>query len=205
MADNSTLPVSVGTEVFANDDISGVKYPRSKINWGADGATNDVSTTSGKPLPVQICEGFSLVDVTLSLDTSAYASGDLLADTQVVASAIKLTDGKARLQSVLLIDEDDQGAALDLYFLSANNTLGTENVAPSISDANARDILCRVPIATGDYYDLGGVRVADVHGLNRIIKAASGTTSIYVAAVNGAGSPTYTASGLRLRIGIEQG
>lgn len=205
MVDNSLLPTAGSDETFANDDIGGVKYPRSKVNWGADGSTNDVSTASGMALPVQLCETYSLIEVTLSLDTSPYASGELLADTQVVTSAIKLTDGKAKLQSILLIDEDDQGAALDLYFLSANNTFGTENSAPSISDASARDILCRIPIATGDYYDLGGVRVADLSGLNRIIKAASGTTSIYVAAVNGSGTPTYTASGLKLRIGIEQG
>jgi hypothetical protein len=205
MADNSLIATAGGNETFANDDVGGVKYSRHKVNWGADGATNDADTAFGKGLPVQVCDGFSLIDVTLSLDTSPYASGDLLADTQVVTSAIRLINGRARLQSVLIIDEDDQGVAFDLYFLSANNTMGTENSAPSISDANARDILCRVPIATGDYYDLGGVRIADVHGLNRIIKAASGTTSIYVAAVNGSGTPTYTASGLKLRIGIEQG
>jgi len=148
--------------------------------------------------------GIALVDVTLSLDTSAYASGDLLADTQVVSSALRVNDGKGILHSVTVIDEDDQGVAFDLYFLSANNTLGSENSAPSISDANARDILTKVSIATTDYYDLGGVRVAEVHGLNRVIKAASGSTSIYVAAVNGTGTPTFTASGLKLRVGIIQ-
>jgi len=148
--------------------------------------------------------GLTLVDVTLTLDTSAYASGDLLVDTQVVASAVRLSDGKGILHSIMVIDEDDQGAAFNLYFLSANNTFGSVNSAPSISDANARDILCVVPIATTDYYDLGGVKVADLHGLNRIIKGASASTSIYVAAVNGTGTPTYTASGLKLRIGILQ-
>lgn len=54
MVDNSTLPVSVGTEVFANDDISNVKYPRVKVNWGTDGVTNDTDIASGKPLPVQL-------------------------------------------------------------------------------------------------------------------------------------------------------
>lgn len=205
MADNSSIATAGGNETFANDDVAGVKYPRHKVNWGADGSRNDADTAAGKGLPVQLCDSFYLVDVTLSLDTSAYASGDLLADTQVVTNALKLTDGKGKIQSVVVIDEDDNGAAFDLYFLSANNSFGSENSGPSPSDAFARDILCRVSIATGDYTDLGGVKIAEVHDLNRIIKAASGTTSIYVAVVNGSGTPTYTASGVRLRIGIEQG
>lgn len=143
-----------------------------------------------------------LTDVTLSLDTSPYASGDLLADTQVITGALSATDGLGILHSLLVIDEDDQGMAFDVYFLSANNTLGAENSAPSITDANARQILCRVSISTADYTDLGGVRVADLNGLNRIVKAASGTADLYVAVVNGTGAPTYTASGVKLRVGI---
>ena len=146
----------------------------------------------------------TLTDVTLTLDTGAYASGDLLANTQVVTGAFSVTNGKGILHSVMVIDEDDNGAAFDLYFLSANNSFGSENSAPSIADADARDILCIVPIGTGDYKDLGGVKVAEVHGLNRVVKAVSGSADLYVAAVNGSGSPTYTASGVKLRVGIIQ-
>lgn len=144
----------------------------------------------------------NLTTVTLSLDTSAYAAGDLLADTQVITDAFLIADGKGFLNSVLLVDEDDQGAALDIYFLDANVSMGTENAVPSITDANARNILCRVQVSTGDYTDLGGVKIADLSGLNRFVKAASGTKNLYVAVVNGTGTPIYTASGIRLRVGI---
>src|SRR4029077_4727432 len=51
MANNSTLPVSVGTEVFANEDIGpGVHYPRVKMVWGAAGVVNDASAAN--PVPV---------------------------------------------------------------------------------------------------------------------------------------------------------
>lgn len=145
-----------------------------------------------------------IIDVTLTLDTSAYASGDLLADTQVVTNALRKTDGTGILHSLMVIDQDDQGVALDVYFLSDNQTFGSENSAPSISDANALTILCRIPVATTDYYDLGGVKVADLSNLSRIIKAVSGTRNIYVAVVNGTGTPTFTASGIKLRVGIAQ-
>lgn len=148
--------------------------------------------------------GVTLVDVTLTLDTSAYASGDLIADTQAVASAVRVNDGLGILHSLMVVDEDDQKAAIDIYFLSANNTFGSENSAPTISDANARDILGIVSVAAADYKDLGGVSVAMKSGLNMIVKGASGSTSIYVAVVSNASTPTYTASGVRLRVGIIQ-
>lgn len=50
MADNTTLP---GTgETYASDDIGGVKYFRSKLVWGADGAANDASAAA--PVPATI-------------------------------------------------------------------------------------------------------------------------------------------------------
>jgi hypothetical protein len=163
------------------------------IDQTTDGTTNRVTVG-----------GVTLVDVTLTLDTSAYASGDLLADTQVVSNAMRLNDVCGILHSLTVVDEDDQGVAFDVYLLSANNTLGTENAAPTVSDANARDILTKIPIATTDYYDLGGVRIAEVHGLSRVVKPASGSKDLYVAVVNGTGTPTFTASGVRLRLGFIQ-
>lgn len=142
------------------------------------------------------------VDVALSLDTVAYAAGDVLADTQVVASAVRATDALGVLQSVLVLDEDDQAAAFDIYFLSANVSMGTENAAPSITDVNARNLLGVVNVAASDYADLGGCRVAFKPNIGMIVKPASGTSDVYVAAVNGSGTPTYTAAGLRLRLGF---
>lgn len=54
MADNSTAP---GTgEIFAFDDIGGVKFGRSKITVGADG-TNDGDVSNTNPLPVKHVSG----------------------------------------------------------------------------------------------------------------------------------------------------
>lgn len=144
----------------------------------------------------------TLADLTLSLDTNAYSDGDLLADTQELANAVRISGGRALLQSLHVLDEDDQGVALDVVFLSANNTLGTENSAPTVSDANARDILGIVRVGAGDFIDLGGSRSATLSGLGLALKAAEGSTSLYVAAITRGGSPTYTAAGIRLKFGL---
>lgn len=50
MADNTRLNAGAGGDLFATDEIAGVKHQRVKIQHGADGSATDVSSTS--PLPV---------------------------------------------------------------------------------------------------------------------------------------------------------
>lgn len=147
----------------------------------------------------------NVVDVVLSTDTSIYADGDVLADTQLVNAVTRGVDKNGILRSIVVVDKDDQKIAMDLIFFSANVSLGTENAAPSISDTNAANILGRVNIATGDYVDLGGVSVgfkAISDGM--LIKPVTATDDIYVAAITRGGTPTYTAAGLTLRLGFSQ-
>jgi len=141
----------------------------------------------------------------MSLDTNAYANNDLIADTQELTGAVKVNDGWGMIESLTVIDNDDAGQVFDVWVLDANVSFGTENSAPNISDANAVNILGRIPVAAADYVDLGGSKVASLKNIGLPIKPADGGTSIYVAIVNGTGTPTFTASGIKLRFGIVQG
>lgn len=194
--DNVSITSGVGTSISA-DYVGGVHVQRVKVQHGADGFASDVSRDD--PLPVTTSS--RIVDVTLSLDTSAYAAGDVLADTQVVSNALRIINGNGLLNSVVVLDEDNQNQPLDLVFLSANVSLGTENSAPAITDANARNILGIVRINSYDWIGLGGVGVATITGLTLGLQAASGTPDLYVAAIT-RGAPTHTASGIRLRFNI---
>lgn len=153
-------------------------------------------------LRVVAAQAIDVVALTFSADTSILADGDIIADTQEVAGAVRLAGGPGLLDSIVLVDKDDQKIAMDLVFLSSNTSLGTENSAPNISDANALNVLGIINIATGDYVDLGGVSVATKRSLNLPIEAATGSTSIYVAAITRGGTPTYTAAGLVVRLGF---
>ncbi len=146
--------------------------------------------------------GFTRVfNVTLTLDTVAYAAGDLIAETQLCDAFFRKVDGTGIIQSLTVVDQDDTKAGIDVYFLSANVSMGTENAAPSITDANAVNILGYVSVAAADYKDLGGVSVANIKNIGLPAKAVSGTDDLYVAVVSNASTPTYTASGVVLRIG----
>lgn len=142
-----------------------------------------------------------LLDVTLTLDTAIYASGDVLAATQTIASAYRVNGGRAVLESLVVVDQDDLGIALDVWFLDTNVAIGTENAAPSITDADALKVLGRIAVAAADYVDLGGVRIATVRDLALVLENGDDSKNLYVAAVTG-GAPTHTASGLVLRIGL---
>ena len=171
-------------------------------NSGVDiGDVDVLSIAAGENHIGEFGSAGTLLEVTLSLDTSAYADGDVMADTQTVTSAFRVAAGRAILQSVTVIDEDDVGQTFDIIFLDTSNSLGTENAAPNISDANARTILGRVRVESSEYIDLGGVKIANKNGVGLFLKGAAASTSLYVGTIiRGAG--TYTASGVRLRLGL---
>jgi hypothetical protein len=142
-----------------------------------------------------------LTAITFSLDTNAYAIGDVLAETQVLAACLRINDGTGILQSFTFNDKDDQGLAFDVYILNAASSMGTENAAASISDANADTILGMFSVGVGDWKDLGGCRIASIKNIGLPVKGATGTDDLYVALV-AQGVPTHSASGITGIAGI---
>lgn len=140
------------------------------------------------------------IEVTLSTDTNIYASGDVLADFQEITGFFRVAGDTATIHSVTVIDEDDQGTALDLYVSRTGGTLGTENAAISISDANAREVQVLAIVAAGDFVDTINNRIA-TKIINPGLPVGGGaSTSLWIGAVVRSGTPTYTATGLKLRI-----
>lgn len=159
---------------------------------------------SNLQIPASSGQWIEVFDLTLSLDTNAYADGDVLADRQELASVGLIAGAGGVIQSVLVLDEDDQAQALDIVFLNSDVTLGTENSAVTISDENARSIVGVVEVGTDDYVDLAGSQIAHKENLGIGFQCASAATSLYVGAIS-RGTGTYTASGIRLKISIMQG
>lgn len=152
---------------------------------------------------------FTVLDLTLTLDTVQYADGDLMTDAVELANFYRVPGGSAEIVSVGVWDDDDQGAAFDIIFLNASTALGTVNNAVAFTDAQGRTVVGRVMVPAASYYDTGGGRFAMVTNntstgnLPQIVKAAAASTSIYVATIS-RGTGTYTAAGMRLKIGVVQ-
>jgi hypothetical protein len=151
---------------------------------------------------VEVHHPGDFITITPTLDTSIYASGDVLFTTTAIPNAVRVNDAIAQLQSLVIVDKDDQKPEIALKFWSSNVTYGAFNGAPSISDSDAANCLGRVNIVTADYDDDGGVSTAFKDNIGKILKAASGTRTIYITGKLTSGTPTHTASGIVIRLAL---
>lgn len=143
----------------------------------------------------------NIKDITLSCAAETFAANDLVADAQEIKGAFRVPGGTGIVHAVRLLDDDDQGTDLDLYFVGASDSWGTEGSALAPTDAEAAEIFGSVSIESGDYTDLIASQEATKTNLNIPVKAPDDGTSLWIVAVT-RGTPTYTASGLHVRVTI---
>lgn len=150
------------------------------------------------------------ITVTFTTDTSVYASADLIADTQLIGEVALKDGGIVELHSLQINDQDNQKNAMSFVFLNASTSLGTENSAPNMSDANALATqVGMVTVAATDYITAGGSSAIGSKVPNLRLQTlkpvlapitggviTAGSSKLWVGIVNGAGTPTYTATGL---------
>ena len=143
-----------------------------------------------------------LIDIDLLTDTAAIANNQIISDYVEIPYAVSESGGSCILQSITLLDDGDQGAAMDLVFATADTDLGVLNQAVSDDDAGAGGILGFVSLS--NYFDGVAWKLATKTNIGLVLKAAAGSTSIYVAAVNRSGADVdYVATDdLHLRIGV---
>lgn len=137
---------------------------------------------------------------TPTLDTSAYADGDVLFVATELTDFMGATGGRGLVQSVTVTDASDQGAAFDIWFFNGSVSLGTINAAVALSDTDALKHRGRIEVQSGNYYDVGGAKVADLTsfaGSQRYFSAAGGTRSIWVGGV-ARGAATYSSTALQI-------
>jgi hypothetical protein len=150
----------------------------------------------------RVLGGAKTASVTLSTDTNIYASGDVLADTQAITGVVEQAGQALVLDSIVVLDKDDQAAAdIDLVLLSENVSLGAENAAPNITDANASKILGIVTVPAENFLDAGGAKIATVRNVGLVVVPV--TTALYIAAIT-RGTPTQTAAGIVVNLGFRR-
>lgn len=139
-------------------------------------------------------------DVTLVADTSIYADNDVLAVPQLVEGIARVPGGAVELVSAVCFDGDDQGTEVELFFTTNSGSVGTINAALNPTDAIADDIVGRAHFVT--FADLANSQVCVLTAINQVMRCADGSRDLYVFAVVRSGTPTYTASGLKLKLGF---
>ena len=146
-----------------------------------------------------------VLDHTPTLDTNAYAQNDILFDFEAVtlnAGASSARPGRGTINNFILLDKDDNGNQITVYFSdSSSASLGTLNAAISITDAHAATILGQVDTGA-TYEDLIGCKSIQPSAFAPI-PFISTDDKIYVGgALRGSATPTHTAPGITMRIGL---
>ncbi len=196
-----TVTGDVGVSSIASGDNT---VGRVKITDGSqvaevlDLTTNDalavaLMDASGNhitfPVPIDIA-------VTPTLDTSAYASGDSLHTTVMTfANAAATSAGTGTITKLVVNDDDNQGAAGELWIFHDSVTPTTANSAHAISDADAAKCIGVIPF--GPYYAGSNNQVSVNSGVSLSYHCTA--TSLYGIAVT-RGTPTYTSAGLDFHI-----
>ena len=149
----------------------------------------------------------NVITVDVGVDTAAHAANDC------VFQPVELVDianagGCAIIQSVVVIDYDDQGAVLDLVFLSDSVGVGANNATFAISDNNASKVLGHVRVASADYLDLDQNQIGTATNCGLLVKPdpndGGSDRSIWMAGKT-TGTPTYAGGVLTVRVGVLRG
>tara|TARA_Y100001938_G_C8045472_1_gene408620 strand:- start:158 stop:667 length:510 start_codon:yes stop_codon:yes gene_type:complete len=145
-----------------------------------------------------------LIDVQPTVDTSAYAAGDLMFNPIEISNAVAVDGGTAILQSISVANDDALVGSFDIILTSNNDAPGTLNNAVSgesgLSDANADSILGIVTIS--NMVDVGGCSIGSKANIGLVLKAAAGTKSIYAWGIAQSTDNPTTDTGYKLRIGV---
>jgi hypothetical protein len=189
MADNVTLP---GTgEAIASDDVGGVQFQRLKLDAGGDGVSAPVVDAGSVLIPT----GGRIVRVTASFtrpaDTTAYAFGDVVADSTTAPTVITFANcarangGSGWIVGAKLVDSANQTVKgiFELWLFSAAPGLDNDNAAFTPTDAEALTAFGPLLFSAGHVGDAtagaGGNFVYPLNGVAVPFVAGGGTTSLF--------------------------
>tara|TARA_R100000353_G_scaffold36158_1_gene28891 strand:+ start:50 stop:631 length:582 start_codon:yes stop_codon:yes gene_type:complete len=164
-----------------------------------------------------------IIRVTPTLDTSAYAVGDVLFNSVEIPNAVKEDGGCSKLTGMYILNQNLTDTDLDFIFSENSMTLGTQNATANISDPNieAANVTGFLHLDSGaattsqlDNSEIKRVTDAGHSGADSanahaqpatpiLLQAAEGSTSVYVAAIVVAGTPTLAADDIDLIFHIE--
>jgi hypothetical protein len=158
---------------------------QKNLALAADGAMQRISRQTGVPIRI----------VPTVLNADAYDSGDVLFDFTEITDAIDQAGGAGMIDKIVIYDKGDQAAAAWVLYLSpAVTALGVLDSAPNISDANAIGAAAgegieTFDVASTDFKDAGGIKVATLRDLKWTKKAATDSRKLFLAATV-TGTPT---------------
>lgn len=144
-------------------------------------------------------------EVTPTVDTSIYASGDRLGSIMTLTDFFQKYNRSAEIEGLSLLDKSKQKSVLQvLFFDELPAVVSADNAPLDITDAEMADkCLGYLPVVAADYKDLANSSIATIFPAAPLIVTGK-STSLYALILSG-GTPTYTStSDLVLRLRVRQ-
>ena len=143
--------------------------------------------------------------ITLTPDTATEEclAGDVIFQADELPNMVSVPAGTCMVHSIGVLDDDDNGQAIDIVFMDTTGLLDAGDDGGEIDAAAGviPDAILGVVQITS-YFDGIAWQYGYKTNIGLVLKAAAGTKSIYVSAVNRGSTATWTAAGLRLQIGV---
>ena len=163
---------------------------------------------------------YSVIRVTPTLDTSAYADDDVFFNSTEIPSAVIGNGGSSKLIGITILNEDDVAHDIDIIFMQKSSDLGTINEAVG-SNSKWPNALAKqagvLGVVTIDWSLSNANMVnnlifttananpsAKSEGLPILLQAEDDSTSVFMAAVSRGGTPTVAADDYEIILHIEK-
>ena len=151
---------------------------------------------------------YTIIDVTPTLSTNAYADGDALFNYQELPNAVRGNGGCSELINITVNSKKAAFTSMELMFQTNAQSLEAANDAMNITavEGAAAGFLGWVDMPSSGGLDMGNFIIGMPHlskpQLPFLLQAASGSTSVYFSAIIG-GTVTFGASDLTFRFHIK--
>ena len=144
---------------------------------------------------------FSIVPTTT---TAECVAGDVVFQADELANFMSEKGGTAIIQSIVILDVDDEGPALDIVFMDTDGLLDATTAGGTAIDAADGVIPNAILgiVSVSNYFDGLAWKVGQKDNIGLVLKSVSTTRSIWISALNRGGTTTWTdAADLKLKIG----
>lgn len=151
---------------------------------------------------------------TPALDTSIYAANDRLGAIMTLSNVCRNPGGVVELVDVLLTDSTATSSiSVDILFFDSLPTVASaDNAAINISDTEILKLCGSVSLLTGNYKSTASNGYIYATGLNMLMKPVAPSASVgivassnlYALMVLRAGTPTFAANSIQLRMRFKQ-
>jgi len=135
-------------------------------------------------------EGITISQTPTISAAAIYAAGDAVGGLLTFANAARVSGGGGVIKNMIIIDDDKETGALELWLFKATFTPTADNAAFTVSDADLENCIGVISTANGDWFAAANNQVADVETSKRYDLTG---TSMFGQLVT-RGTQTYTAT-----------